>query len=127
MTRLQLELGGKNAIYVDRTADLALAADLVVKSAFGLTGQSCTAASRVIVNREIELPFRVRLIERVKRWKVGPGTAQDVNILRRRVHSTKRHSITLNQEGWKEQNSFIQLNRVSKRKVTLSGRAYSSR
>jgi 2,5-dioxopentanoate dehydrogenase len=99
MTRLQLELGGKNAIYVDRTADLALAADLVVKSAFGLTGQSCTAASRVIVNREIEEPFRVRLIERVKRWKVGPGTAQDVNMGPLADESQYKKTLDYNESG----------------------------
>lgn len=80
MTRIQLELGGKNAVYVEKTADLTLAADLVVRSAFGLTGQSCTATSRVIVDREVKEDFRNKLVERVRKWKVGSGTAPDVNM-----------------------------------------------
>lgn len=79
MTRIQLELGGKNAVYVDKSADLTLAADLVVRGAFTLTGQSCTATSRVIVHRDVYQQFREKLLERVRKWRVGPGT-EDVDM-----------------------------------------------
>ncbi|QGA55268.1 aldehyde dehydrogenase family protein [Sulfolobus sp. E5-1-F] len=79
MTRIQLELGGKNALYVDKSADLALAAELAVRGGFGLTGQSCTATSRLIVHKDVYGQFKQRLIERVKRWRVGPGT-EDVDM-----------------------------------------------
>lgn len=46
--RVQLEMGGKNATVVRPTADLDRAAHAVAQSAFGLTGQACTATSRVI-------------------------------------------------------------------------------
>ena len=80
MTRVQLELGGKNALFVDSEADLPLAADLAVRGAFGLTGQSCTATSRLIVHAKAEQDFKARLLERVKTWKVGPGDRPGVNM-----------------------------------------------
>ncbi|QIW23820.1 aldehyde dehydrogenase family protein [Sulfolobus sp. S-194] len=79
MTRIQLELGGKNALYVDKSADLNLATELAVRGAFSLTGQSCTATSRLIVHKAVYEEFRHKLLERVKRWKVGPGT-EDVDM-----------------------------------------------
>ena len=73
MTRIQLELGGKNAYYVDKSANLDLAVELITKSAFGLTGQSCTATSRLILHKDIYNEFMRKFIERVKKWRVGPG------------------------------------------------------
>jgi 1-pyrroline-5-carboxylate dehydrogenase len=49
MTRFILEMGGKDAIVVDETADLDAAASGVVRSAFGFQGQKCSACSRLIV------------------------------------------------------------------------------
>ena len=51
LKHLHVELGGKNAIIVLDDADLDLAVDGIVWSAFGTSGQRCTAASRVIVQR----------------------------------------------------------------------------
>ena len=51
MTRFVLEMGGKDAIVVDETADLDAAASGVVRSAFGFQGQKCSACSRLIVHR----------------------------------------------------------------------------
>ena len=53
LKRLSLELGGKNAVVVLRDADLDLAVDGILWSAFGTTGQRCTACSRVIVDRPV--------------------------------------------------------------------------
>src|SRR6478736_1733431 len=50
LKRLSLELGGKNGVVVLRDADLDLATDGILWSAFGTTGQRCTAASRVVVD-----------------------------------------------------------------------------
>ncbi|MDG6964645.1 MAG: aldehyde dehydrogenase family protein [Nitrososphaerota archaeon] len=79
-TRIQLELGGKNALVVDEGADLALAADLAVRGAFGLTGQSCTATSRLIVLEKAAGGLKEKLVERLKSWKLGPGTQAGVNM-----------------------------------------------
>ncbi len=73
MARSQLEMGSKNPTIVLADADLDLAADLAARAGFGLTGQACTATSRVIVERAVLEPFTERLVARARSWKVGPG------------------------------------------------------
>lgn len=70
--KLIAELGGKNAIIVDEDADLDLAVDGVVHSAFGYAGQKCSAASRVIVVGSAYGEFRERLRHAVLSLPVGP-------------------------------------------------------
>ncbi len=80
MTRIQLELGGKNALYIDSGCDLSKAVEFSVRGAFGLTGQSCTATSRAIVHRDAYEAYRKRLLESVKSWKVGAGTDEHADM-----------------------------------------------
>ncbi|MCY3881660.1 MAG: proline dehydrogenase family protein [Chloroflexi bacterium] len=70
--KLLAELGGKNAVIVDEDADLDLAVDGVVASAFGYAGQKCSAASRVIVVGTALDEFRTRLAAAVESLPVGP-------------------------------------------------------
>ena len=78
--RVSLELGGKNAIIVLDDADLDLALDGIVWSAFGTSGQRCTAASRVIVHRSVERALTDRLAERVGKLRLGDGLQEGVEI-----------------------------------------------
>jgi aldehyde dehydrogenase (NAD+) len=71
--RVSLEMGGKNAILVMNDADLALAATAVAWSAFGTTGQRCTACSRVIVHEQVYDEMVRRTAERAKQIRVGNG------------------------------------------------------
>ena len=71
--RCALEMGGKNAIIVLDDADLALAVDGIVWSAFGTSGQRCTAASRIIVHNTVRGPLTELLLERIKQLKIGNG------------------------------------------------------
>jgi alpha-ketoglutaric semialdehyde dehydrogenase len=73
LKRLSLELGGKNGIVVLADADLDLAVDGIVWSAFGTTGQRCTACSRVIVQDEVADELVARLIARARALRLGPG------------------------------------------------------
>jgi aldehyde dehydrogenase (NAD+) len=73
LKKVHLELGGKNAIIVMNDADLDLALDSVIWSAFGTAGQRCTAASRVIVQRGIKDVFTERLVERTAALSLGNG------------------------------------------------------
>jgi alpha-ketoglutaric semialdehyde dehydrogenase len=73
LKRVSLELGGKNPIAIWEDADLDLALDSVIWSAFGTSGQRCTAASRIIVHRRIHDDFVHRLRERVARLVLGDG------------------------------------------------------
>ncbi|MCX6023290.1 MAG: aldehyde dehydrogenase family protein [Chloroflexi bacterium] len=71
--RVSLEMGGKNAVIVLRDADLDLAMDGIVWSAFGTTGQRCTAASRIIVERPLVEEVQRRLVERAATLRLGDG------------------------------------------------------
>jgi aldehyde dehydrogenase (NAD+) len=73
MVRTQLEMGGKNPLIVLKDADLDKAVELTVKGAFGLTGQACTATSRVIVEEPVIRPFTEKLLTRAKKIRIGNG------------------------------------------------------
>ncbi len=83
LKRVSLELGGKNAIVVLADADLDLATDGILWSAFGTTGQRCTAASRVIVERPVVDQLLARLEARATALRLGAGSdpATDVGPL----------------------------------------------
>jgi acyl-CoA reductase-like NAD-dependent aldehyde dehydrogenase len=78
--RVSLELGGKNAIIVMEDADLDLALDGIVWSAFGTSGQRCTAASRVIVHRDVERKLTDMLADRVGKLRLGNGLHDGVDV-----------------------------------------------
>jgi aldehyde dehydrogenase (NAD+) len=80
MARAQMEMGGKNPTIVLADADLELAANLVVKAGFGLTGQACTATSRVIVEKPVLEPFLERLAARAGALKVGNGLTPGIDM-----------------------------------------------
>jgi 1-pyrroline-5-carboxylate dehydrogenase len=73
-----LELGGKNAAIVLGSADLDAAAEGVMRSAFSLQNQKCSATSRVYVQREVYGPFVERLIDRTRAIRMGDPTERDV-------------------------------------------------
>ncbi|MDX2122926.1 MAG: aldehyde dehydrogenase family protein [Gemmatimonadota bacterium] len=73
-----MELGGKNAAIVMDTADLDAAAEGVMKSAFGLQNQKCSATSRVYVHRKVAAPFMEKLIEKTRAIRMGDVTQRDV-------------------------------------------------
>jgi acyl-CoA reductase-like NAD-dependent aldehyde dehydrogenase len=68
------EMGGKNAAIVSRHADLERAATGIVRSAFGLQGQKCSACSRVYVERPVAEALRALLVERTRLIAVGDPT-----------------------------------------------------
>jgi RHH-type proline utilization regulon transcriptional repressor/proline dehydrogenase/delta 1-pyrroline-5-carboxylate dehydrogenase len=70
--RVVAEMGGKNAVIVDDTADLDLAVQGVVASAMGYQGQKCSACSRVIVLEAVYQEFVERTVNAVKSLKIGP-------------------------------------------------------
>ncbi len=73
LKRVALELGGKNAIAVLADADLDLAVDGIVWSAFGTTGQRCTACSRVVVEASVADRLVAKLETRVRALRLGDG------------------------------------------------------
>src|SRR5580693_3282888 len=71
--KCHLEMGGKNIIIVMDDANLDLAVDGAVWGGFGTSGQRCTAASRVAVQRGVYKQFVEKFVARVKALKVGDG------------------------------------------------------
>ncbi len=71
--RVIAEMGGKNAVIVDATADLDEAVLGVTHSAFGFQGQKCSACSRAIVLDEVYDAFIERLVEAARSLQVGPA------------------------------------------------------
>ena len=80
LTRVQLEMGGKNPTIVLNDAKLDLAVDIVVKGGFGLTGQACTATSRVIVEEGIADQFAAALADAARKFKVGNGLESGIQM-----------------------------------------------
>lgn len=73
-----LELGGKNAAIVMDTADLDAAAEGVMRSAFSLQNQKCSATSRVYVHRAVAARFTELLLEKTRAIRMGDPTERDV-------------------------------------------------
>jgi aldehyde dehydrogenase (NAD+) len=80
LTRVQLEMGGKNPMVVLNDANLDLAVRLVVTSGFGLTGQACTATSRVVVEEGIADEFAAALTQAARNLVVGNGLESGVQM-----------------------------------------------
>lgn len=71
--RLQLEMGGKNPCIVLEDADPVRAAQIAVQGAFSLTGQACTASSRVLVVGDIYDAVVREIVAKAKAFKIGNG------------------------------------------------------
>ncbi len=71
--RVSLEMGGKNAAIVMEDADLDLATDALIWSAFGTSGQRCTACSRIIAHSPVRAALTDRLVERARQLRLGDG------------------------------------------------------
>src|SRR5580765_7906100 len=96
LKHVHLELGGKNAIIVMDDADLDLAVDGIVWSAFGTAGQRCTAASRVIVHEAVYGELSSKLVAAAEQLRLGPGweASTDVGPLINRAALERVHGYT---------------------------------
>jgi acyl-CoA reductase-like NAD-dependent aldehyde dehydrogenase len=72
LIKVQLELGGKDPVYVLDDADPAVAAESLADGAFYNTGQSCCAVERIYVHERIAAPFIEKFVETVRSFKSGP-------------------------------------------------------
>ncbi|MFN2629697.1 MAG: aldehyde dehydrogenase family protein [Gaiellaceae bacterium] len=96
LKHVHLELGGKNAIIVMDDADVDLAVEGIVWSAFGTSGQRCTAASRVIAHRHVYDALQSKLVARAEALRLGPGWEDDTDVgpVINRAAIEKIHSYT---------------------------------
>ncbi len=75
---LIIEMGGKNPAIVTRSANLDVASDGVMRSAFGAQGQKCSACSRVYIQKDVRDQFVQMLVEKTRRIRVGNPLERDV-------------------------------------------------
>ena len=80
LKHIHLELGGKNAIIVMDDANLDLAVEGIVWSAFGTSGQRCTAASRVIAHESVYDELASRLVDSAEQLRLGVGWEEDTDV-----------------------------------------------
>lgn len=98
LKRTILEMGGKDAIVVDETADLDLAADAITASAFGFGGQKCSACSRAIVVEDHYEEVLQRVIERTKRLSLGNPVDPEIFM-----------GAVIDQHAWSKIRSYIEI------------------
>ncbi|HEY4389148.1 MAG TPA: aldehyde dehydrogenase family protein [Ktedonobacteraceae bacterium] len=80
LKRVSLEMGGKNAVIVMDDADLDLAVEGILWSAYGTTGQRCTACSRLIVHRAVQDELLAKLVPRIAQLRLGDGLDEQVDV-----------------------------------------------
>lgn len=80
MTKVQLEMGGKNPLVIAADADLDIATDAALQGAFGSTGQRCTASSRLIVDEAVHDEFVERLAKKTAEITVGHALSEDTDM-----------------------------------------------
>ncbi len=78
--KVTLEMGGKNAIIVLDDANLELAVEAINWSAFGTTGQRCTATSRLIVQSGIKPKLVEALVEKARQLRLGNGLDEGTDV-----------------------------------------------
>src|SRR4051812_37186804 len=78
--RVIAEMGGKDAMVIDDSADLDSAAADIVKSAYGYSGQKCSAASRAILHADIYDEVLDKVVKNAKALKLGVPESADVNV-----------------------------------------------
>jgi 1-pyrroline-5-carboxylate dehydrogenase len=78
--RVIAEMGGKDAMVIDDSADLDSAASDIVKSAYGYSGQKCSAASRAILHADVYDEVLDKVVQRAKALKIGGPENAEVNV-----------------------------------------------
>lgn len=80
LKKYSLEMGGKNAVIVMEDADLDLAVEGIIWSAFGTSGQRCTACSRVIVHEDVKEELEEKILKGMKQLSIGNGLDEGVRV-----------------------------------------------
>ncbi len=78
--RVIAEMGGKDAMIIDDSADLDAAAADIVASAYGFSGQKCSAASRAILHADVHDEVLQKVLEKARALKIGAPESPDVTV-----------------------------------------------
>jgi 1-pyrroline-5-carboxylate dehydrogenase len=109
LKRAILEMGGKDAIIVDESADLDSAAEGVVQAAFGFQGQKCSACSRLIAHTAVYDALLEKVVARARALTVGDPTLQNPNM-----------GAVIDEEAYNKIRSYIEVGK-SEGRVVLNG------
>jgi 1-pyrroline-5-carboxylate dehydrogenase len=108
--RVVAEMGGKDAIIVDRDTDLDDAATGVVSSAFGFQGQKCSACSRAIIHTDVYEPLLEKIVERTERLRLGDPSEPETNL-----------SAVINNKAFRVINDYIERAKAEGGRVLTGG------
>ncbi|GIO23057.1 L-glutamate gamma-semialdehyde dehydrogenase [Oceanobacillus sp. J11TS1] len=78
LKRVIVEMGGKDTVVVDKDADIDIAVDAIVTSAFGFSGQKCSAGSRAVIHKDVYEEVLQKVIAHTEKLTVGEPTSNDV-------------------------------------------------
>lgn len=115
LKKISLEMGGKNAVIVMDDADLKLATEAIIWSAFGTAGQRCTACSRVIVHKDVKNELEQLLLEAISRLTIGNGLDPTVKI-----------GPVINRSALEKINHYVQIGKHEGAKLLVGGNILSS-
>ncbi|MBO8157575.1 MAG: aldehyde dehydrogenase family protein [Bacillaceae bacterium] len=110
LKKVSLEMGGKNAVIVMDDADLDLAIQGIVWSAFGTSGQRCTACSRVIVHENIKERVEERLLAEMEKLTIGNGLDESIKV-----------GPIINESGLRKIEKYIQIGKEEGAKLLAGG------
>lgn len=109
LKRVIAEMGGKDAIIVDDDCDLEQASNAIVQSAFGFSGQKCSACSRAIIHKNIYDALISKIVEKAKLIKVGNPFSKENNM-----------GPVIDQASFKKINNYIEIGK-KEGKLVLGG------
>lgn len=110
LKKVSLEMGGKNAVIVMDDADIDLAVEGILWSAFGTSGQRCTACSRVIVHVKVKETLEERLLASMERLSIGNGLDESIKV-----------GPIINKAGMDKINSYIEIGKNEGAKLLAGG------
>jgi len=110
LKKISLEMGGKNAVIVMDDADLHLAVEGILWSAFGTAGQRCTACSRVIVHKDVKSDLENMLLEQMEKLTIGDGLDESVKI-----------GPVINKQALEKIHSYIKIGQEEGAKLLVGG------
>ncbi|MCG7334989.1 aldehyde dehydrogenase family protein [Sporosarcina sp. ACRSM] len=111
LKKVSLEMGGKNAVIVMEDADIDLAVEGILWSAFGTAGQRCTACSRVIVHKDVKKELEQKLVEAMEGLTIGDGLDESVKV-----------GPIINQQALEKVQSYIRIGTEEGAKLLAGGR-----
>ncbi len=114
LKKVSLEMGGKNAVIVMDDADIDLAVEGILWSAFGTSGQRCTACSRVIVHESVKATLEERLLAAMEKLSIGNGLDESIKV-----------GPIINQAGMDKINSYIEIGKNEGAKLLAGGYVFT--